>query len=78
MIYYRCKCGKNEYFGSGMVPHDCEGCDECGTTLSTHPEGHKPRAPHEWETKYDENTGKPYRRCKKCLEKEGHVEDDMS
>lgn len=70
MIYMRCKCGKTESFNSGMMPQDCEGCDECGTTFSTNPDGHKERAPHDWKTMYDEHTGKPYRRCKKCYTKE--------
>lgn len=75
MTYYRCKCGKREYFGSGMYPHDCEGCEECGTTLETSAETHRPIAPHDWETKYDENTGKPYKRCKKCYQKEKNVKE---
>lgn len=75
MIYFKCKCGKMEFFGSGMMPNDCDGCTECGTTLATSPEGHKEIAPHEWIIKYDENTGKPYRRCKKCYQKEKEEND---
>ena len=67
MKYYRCECGKREFWGSGMFPKDCDGCEERGTTLADNPEGHKPIAPHSWETKYDENTGAPYLRCKKCF-----------
>jgi hypothetical protein len=70
MVYYKCECGKSEYYESGMPPKDCEGCEDCKTTYATYKGGHKPLAPHEWETKYNENTGKPYRRCKKCYQKE--------
>ena len=75
MTYYRCKCGKCEYFGSGMFPEDCQGCDECGTNLATSSEKHKPVAEHEWIIRYNEITGESYLRCKKCYQKkENEVE----
>ena len=70
MQYYRCKCGKHEYWGSGMVPAKCEGCEECNTTLEQNPENHRTPEAHDWVTKYDENTGEPYRRCRICYQKE--------
>ncbi len=46
MQYYRCKCGKMESWGS-MPPNRCQGCPDCGTNLSTHPDHHPP-ADHNW------------------------------
>ena len=67
MNYGKCKCGAVESFGSGMVIHDCDGCEKCGTTIAGHPDGHKPLAPVEYVGKYDRNTGVPsYRGCKNC------------
>lgn len=37
MVYYRCKCGNREAFGS-MPPPPCEECPLCLTTLETHPD----------------------------------------
>lgn len=69
MQYMRCQCGKSEYFHSGMHPKDCQGCDECGTTLGYGPSDHKPRVPHKWETRYNTKTGKPERLvCSACHE----------
>lgn len=67
MIYWRCKCGKAEYFESGMAPQDCQGCDECGTTYATTPDGHELKIPHDWKPQFDHNTGKPARPlCRRC------------
>lgn len=61
-----CKCGKSTYFGSGMTPHDCEGCDECNTTYGFH----KERKPHDWKKQYNVNTGKlSHKICKVCYER---------
>jgi len=67
MQYWRCQCGKKELFESGMRPQDCQGCDECGTTLSQSPGGHKPREPHQLVLRYSTKTGKPEKQmCKVC------------
>ena len=52
--------------------HDCQGCEKCGTTFSSHPEGHRPLQPHKYKIMYDDHTGKPYKRCDLC----GHTEKD--
>ena len=49
MQYSRCKCGKAERWCSGYPIHPCEGCEDCGTTLSFGPENHKPLQPHKWQ-----------------------------
>jgi len=49
-----------------MPPAKCDGCPDCNTTLEIHPDYHKTPEPHDWVTKYDENTGKPYRICQRC------------
>jgi hypothetical protein len=51
-----------------MNPQDCEGCDECGTTYATHPDGHKPRIEHDWKPQFNRNTGEPDRPyCRRCF-----------
>ena len=66
MRTFRCKCGDKIRWSSMGEGHDCEGCDICNTTFASRPEGHKELKPHEWEIKYNQNTGKPYKRCKNC------------
>ena len=70
MQYYSCKCGKREFWGSGMISRNCEVCNECGTTMMKDLDGnYKPSEPHEYITNYNQNTGKPYQTCKKCYER---------
>lgn len=70
MLYYKCKCGKCEFWGSGMSPYACQVCDECGTTMLKNLDGtYVEPKPHEYVAKYNQNTGKPYKICKWCLEK---------
>lgn len=67
MIYWRCRCGKSEYWESGMPPQACQGCSECGTTLATHPDRHQDVIPHDWEPRYNPRTGAPDKRlCRRC------------
>ena len=67
MQVWRCKCGKRQRFESGMPPKDCQGCEECGTTLAQHPDGHKPLQPHRPKKQFDRNTGQPARPiCEDC------------
>jgi len=62
--------------------HDCQGCDKCNTTYAGHPDHHKELQPHEWGTKFDQNTGKPYKICELCYEtdeksfKEAKIKDE--
>lgn len=72
MQYYRCKCGNLESWGSdGTTP--CRSCPKCGTTLAQHPADHRKPVPHQWQTLYDRNTGKPYKVCRVCLTKKEDV-----
>ena len=65
MMAWKCKCGKSEYFGSGMTPQNCEGCEECKTNYRQ-----EPIAPHQLEMRYSEKTGKPsHQTCKACHER---------
>jgi hypothetical protein len=69
MRMLRCKCGKREAWTSqGMQP--CEGCEECNTTYASHPKYHDPLQPHIWITRYNQNTGKPYKLCSRCFVKD--------
>ncbi|MDE2103781.1 MAG: hypothetical protein KGL39_41470 [Patescibacteria group bacterium] len=47
MQYYRCKCGKQTAWGS-MPPYPCDGCPDCNTTLTQHPDYHEAPEPHEF------------------------------
>lgn len=67
MNYSRCKCGKAEYWDSGLPPKPCQGCEECGTTYARRAEDHKPIEPHDWVPRFNERTGAQDRRmCKRC------------
>lgn len=65
MRYQRCKCGKATQ-STSMGSQDCQGCSECKTTFAGHPDHHKELQPHDWGTRYNQNTGKPYKVCNKC------------
>lgn len=73
MQYYRCKCGYKTAWGS-MPCSDCQGCDKCNTTLETHPDMHQELKPHDFIEKFDENTGKPYKRCRICMYSDKEIE----
>jgi hypothetical protein len=68
MMYWTCECGKAEYWGSGMSPQVCEGCDECGTNYRK-----LPTEPHDLRPQFDVDTGEPSapicRRCYKRIKK---------
>lgn len=49
-----------------MPIQDCNGCDECNTTLEYHKDLHKETIPHDWITKYNTDTGKEYKMCSRC------------
>lgn len=81
MRHLRCKCGKITAWTS-MGTQDCDGCEDCKTTLAGHPDNHKKLKPHVWKTMYNQSTGKPYKRCSKCSEldvesyKKAQIHDD--
>jgi len=67
MRLYRCECGKSEYYGSGMTPAPCEGCDHCGSRFGTYQGRHLPREPHDWKPQFHPDTGKPTKPiCTRC------------
>lgn len=82
MQTYRCECGESVAWGS-MPPAPCSGCPKCGTRKEWCPkvEGepgkvYVPKAgnyrqpePHDWQTRYDEMTGKPYEMCGRCTQR---------
>ena len=70
MKYAKCKCGQSEFWGSGMEPNRCQPCLTCGTTKWFNPSHPLPES-HEWITKYDENTGEPYKICSLCMTRMG-------
>jgi hypothetical protein len=49
MIYYRCKCGLHEAWGS-MPPPRCLECEKCETTLASDSLSHGRAEPHEFST----------------------------
>ena len=48
MMNYRCKCGKSTAIGSMQGPQ-CDGCEECGTTLEIHSSMWQTPEPHKFE-----------------------------
>ena len=65
----RCKCGEGIAWTTDSFP-DCQGCEICQTTYAGHPDGHRPLQSHTWITRYNENTGKPYKMCEKCYKRD--------
>lgn len=65
MQYLRCKCGKATC-STSMGVQDCQGCAECKTTFAGHPDHHEELKEHEWVTRYNTHTGKPFKQCSKC------------
>lgn len=63
MTRWTCQCGEAQYFGSGMEPMPCEGCDECGSAFGL--EGNwRRRIPHV--TSKHTHNGKPL--CGRCYQ----------
>ena len=63
----RCKCGDRIAWTTDNF-QNCQGCPSCNTTYAGHPDYHETLQPHTWKTVYNQNTGKPYKRCEKCYE----------
>ena len=55
----------------------CVACPECGSDLAESPTSHSDPIPHEWVTRYDEVTGKPYEICRMCTTKREAVEASL-
>lgn len=67
MLYYRCKCGKREAWGS-MPPPQCAICPECKSDLALSKDSHSEPKPHEFEetdVQTDEGV-KKLSRCRWC------------
>jgi hypothetical protein len=71
MIYYRCKCGKNEHWSSmGVAP--CDFCHACNSTPASGPNGHRDTpTPHKiGRTKVKADEGEAYLvRCIYCFKR---------
>lgn len=76
MRYARCKCGKCESWSSGMPEVKCQGCDECGTTLSGYPTEHKTPEPHNFvaEPIEADQPGATLSRCSYCHKTKAQIE----
>jgi hypothetical protein len=75
MLYFKCKCGRMEFFGSGMCPALCDVCPTCGTTMLKDRDGNYfPPEPHKYKTKYNPDTGAPYERCTVCHQTREEIE----
>lgn len=47
MIYYRCKCGDAQAWGS-LPPEQCDSCSKCRSNLATGPSLHREPKAHEF------------------------------
>jgi hypothetical protein len=80
MRYYRCRCGKLEAHCSGMLPHPCTGCPDCGTNLAEAPGAHKAPLPHAFvvgQVETDEGM-KPLSRCTWCMKTRRQLESEQA
>lgn len=72
MQYYTCKCGKMQFFGSGMLPYPCSKCSDCGTNCyKEEPQPHDFSFKEKVET--DEGT-KSLTRCNYCFKTKRQIE----
>jgi hypothetical protein len=70
MQYGRCECGAVQSWDSGMPQHDCQGCEECNTTIASYKTGHKPLQRHKPKKKFNQNTGEfSHYHCSECYER---------
>jgi len=60
MRRYTCKCGEAMILTSDSC-QPCQGCKKCNTNFFK-----EELQPHTWKIVYNQNTGKPYKRCSKC------------
>lgn len=58
-----------------MPPDQCDGCELCGTNLSSHPDFHHPPTPHEFiPTKVEtDDGGAVLSRCRYCHLTKGEI-----
>jgi hypothetical protein len=79
MMYYRCKCGREESMGS-MPPRRCRGCSECGTNLSPSPTLHRDPEPHDFTSVEEVATDKgafTITKCRMCRRTKAEVAADQ-
>lgn len=62
-------------YGS-MPPSPCTSCSKCKTNLAIHPKFCGDPIPHEFITKYNENTGQPYKTCRVCWRTEKELTEE--
>ena len=76
MIYYRCKCGESEAYGS-MPPYPCSRCDKCGSNLASSLDSHSEPLPHDFvPTQVETDAGEAVlSRCRYCHRTPKEVED---
>ena len=79
MQHMRCKCGDSTLWTSMGAGPDCYGCEKCRTTFAKHSEHHRKLQPHEFGIRFNQDTGKPYKVCKKChhVDQKSKAESDI-
>ncbi len=78
MQYFRCKCGRHEWYTS-MGVSLCEGCEECGTGPGQSPTTHREPVPHDFSmvTKVNTDEGeKTLSLCKHCYRSRRQIEQE--
>jgi hypothetical protein len=76
MQYGKCKCGKYEFWGSGMMPARCSPCEICGTIPAGSPTTHPDPLPHNYyvEKVETDDGDKSLTRCRWCLKTKTEIE----
>ena len=53
----------------------CVRCSACGSDFAQGPDQHSDPEPHDYVTKYDQNTGDPYQVCRRCFARQDEEEE---
>jgi hypothetical protein len=79
VIFYRCKCGRCESYGS-MPPYACQRCSLCKSNFASHPSLHADPKPHEFFSESVETNDGPATidRCRFCMRTRREIAEEIS
>lgn len=73
MLTYRCRCGDWTSIGS-MPPPLCARCMKCGSGIQLAGIIASDLAPHDYEAKFDPDTGAQFEKCRTCWRSRAEIE----